>query len=149
MKKINLKKLGIILLAIFILLQFLPTDRSVEERDPALSLFNSHDVPEEAAQLLKHACNDCHSDYTKYPWYSSIQPVGRWMQGHIDHAREKLNFSDWNSYSEKRKNHKIEECIEEIKAGSMPVTSYKLMHSNARLNDDEKQILLNFFQSLQ
>ena len=149
MKKIKLKKILYALIAILILIQFIPTDRSVEAKDPALHLFNTTDVPEEVQILLKNSCADCHSDNTAYPWYAKIQPVSKWIQGHIDHGRKKMNFAAWGSYSDKRKNRKIEECMEELKDRTMPLKSYTFLHPKAKLSDDEINLLLGFFQSLQ
>ena len=59
-----------------------------------------------------------------------------------------MNFSIWGTYSEKRKNHKLEECIEMIEEGEMPISSYTLMHGEAKLTDSQKLQLVEFFKAL-
>jgi hypothetical protein len=38
--------------------------------------------------IFRSACYDCHSNETRYPWYSHIAPVSWWMKHHINEARE-------------------------------------------------------------
>lgn len=98
---------------------------------------------------LKTACYDCHSNHTNYPWYDRITPVNFWVQGHVDHGKGELNFSIWNNYSPKKKAHKIEECIELIEKGEMPLESYTIMHSEAKLSDEDKKELIDWLRLVQ
>ncbi|NHW58738.1 heme-binding domain-containing protein, partial [Escherichia coli] len=103
-------------------------------------------MPESTAKLLKSACYDCHSNETKYPWYTNIQPVAWLVKEHIDDGRKHLNFSTFATYSPEKQTRKIEESIEEIEKGGMPLESYLLVHSEAKLSDGQKQELLNFLK---
>ena len=44
----------------------------------------------------------------------------------------------------KKKEHKLEEFIEEIEEGEMPLKSYKLIHTSSRLDNKQKDSLLNW-----
>ncbi|MGV2480164.1 UNVERIFIED_CONTAM: heme-binding domain-containing protein, partial [Salmonella enterica subsp. enterica serovar Weltevreden] len=102
----------------------------------------------EVAGLLRTACYDCHSAQPAFPWYTNIAPVSWWIRHHIDEGQHELNFSDWGSYSEKRKNHKLEECIELVEEGEMPMASYTWMHKEAKLTDAQKLQLVEFFRAV-
>lgn len=102
----------------------------------------------EISSLIKTSCYDCHSNETTYPWYTNIAPVSWWIKHHINEGREELNFSEWSTFKEKRKNHKLEECVEMIEENEMPMSSYTLLHKNAALSEEQKQKLILFFQSL-
>lgn len=128
-------------------MQVIPVDHSNPSADPKNDFVSFENVPQEEGILIKGACYDCHSNHTRYPWYSKVAPVSFWLQSHVDHGRDELNFSLWNSYSEKRKAHKIEECIEKVEEKSMPLKSYTWTHPSARLSDDERQMLLTLFKS--
>ena len=86
--------------------------------------------------ILKNACFDCHSNNTRYPWYSKITPVNYWMADHIKVGKKKLNFSKWSEYSLKRKEHKMEELWEEVEEKEMPLNSYTWTHFDAQLTDE-------------
>jgi hypothetical protein len=60
---------------------------------------------------------------------------------HVDEGKDELNFSEFESYSLKRKLHKLEEIKEMVEEGEMPLTSYTIIHGDATLNGEQKQIL--------
>lgn len=88
-------------------------------------------------QILDKACFDCHSDNTRYKWYSEIMPIG-WLVSHdIEEGKEKLNFSEWKSYSNEKREHKLEEINEEVAEKEMPEALYLTTHSEAKLTEQE------------
>ena len=138
----------LVALVALLIIQFIPVDRSVAKVEELSDIFSEYQASEEIQSLVKAACYDCHSLKTKYPWYSQIAPVSWWMKHHVDEGREHLNFSVWSKYSPKKADHKLEECIEEVQEGEMPLSSYTLTHGDAKLSTDQKNTLVNFFKSL-
>ena len=98
--------------------------------------------------VLKKACNDCHSNYTNYPWYCRIQPVGWWIQHHVNEGKHHLNFSDFASYTQKRQVHKLNDMAEVMEEGEMPLSSYTLIHKEAKLTDAENKLLAEWAKNL-
>lgn len=144
MKLINKIALGLV--ALLVLIQFIPVDRSVPEYDPSQSITALTNAPESIQTTLKNACNDCHSYETTYPWYSKIAPVSWWIQDHINEGRGHLNFSIWGSYAPKKASHKMEECAEETGEGKMPMNNYTWMHPEAKLTDAQLSELISWFE---
>ena len=140
MKKI-LRIALIVILALLILAQFVPVDRSIPEYNELSDILVTEQAPAEVAELMKEACYDCHSYETNYPWYAKVAPVSWWIQNHIEEARGHLNFSEWASYDAEKASHKLEECIEEVKEGEMPLTSYTWLHSESNLTENQKELL--------
>jgi len=105
-------------------------------------------VPNDFAVILEKACYDCHSDKPRYPWYSYIAPFSWSIQGHINNAREHLNFTDWKFYSVSEKKELLQDCIDEIKEDAMPLKSYLVFHPKARLTSGEKKKIISYFKSL-
>jgi hypothetical protein len=105
---------------------------------------NVYAVPQNVSDILKKACRDCHSNNTVYPWYSEVQPVGLWLINHVQEGKRELNFSEFGSYAIGRQYKKLDEMIDEVKEGEMPISSYTLIHTNAKLSDIEKQILIDW-----
>lgn len=142
-----MKKVGIGLLVILLLLQaYRPAKNDSNKIDNDIS--KSYAVPDDVKQILAKACNDCHSNNTTYPWYNNIQPVGIWLANHVNDGKRHLNFNEFNSYQIARQFKKLDECIEEIKEGEMPLESYTWIHKESKLNDQEKQKLFDWCTSV-
>lgn len=93
----------------------------------------------ETRDLAVRACYDCHSNETKYPWYSNIAPASWWTQNHIDEGRSKLNFSEFTTNP-----GEAEEAVKVLENGEMPPNYYTWfgLHSAAKLTEDEKLKLI-------
>ena len=104
--------------------------------------------PAEVQAVLERACFDCHSNHTRYPWYAEIQPVGWWLADHVKEGKAHLNFSTFGTYPTKRQSRKLEELIEEVEEGKMPLGSYKLTHADARLTPAEIKALTDWAASV-
>lgn len=102
----------------------------------------SWDSPETAA-LVSRACADCHSNKTQWPWYSYVPPVSLLVTNHVREGREKLNFSEWGVSGREQE---IDEIIEVIREGEMPMPSYVRMHPEAALTAQEQEQLIAGFQ---
>lgn len=135
-------------LIVFVLMQFYrpPLNESGPE---AYAVFEEETQPnQEIRTLLESACYDCHSDHTRYPWYNQIAPVSYWLAQHVDEGKEHLNFSDWESYSPKKKDHKLEEIAEEVKGSEMPLREYTWTHEQARLTPEQRKLLVEWAEEL-
>ena len=137
---------GIILLVVII--QFFRIDKTNPVSDPGVDMFVVENVPDDVQTLLKTSCFDCHSNSTRYPWYTNIAPVSWWVKHHIDEARDELNFEEWGTYSEKKKAHKLEEIEEMIEEKEMPLPSYLWIHDEAKLSKQEQKKLIIWAKNL-
>ncbi len=104
-------------------------------------------VPPDVMGLLIRSCYDCHSDYTKYPWYDYIFPVNWWITNHINDGKHELNFTHFAKYSAKKQSKKLEESAEQVEKHEMPLKSYLITHTEAKLTDAERQILIQWAKS--
>lgn len=145
MKKYFTKKIIIrSLLVVLILIQFIRPSKNPGEAFGPDDITKAVNVPEDVKNILVTSCYDCHSDHTNHMWYENIQPLGWWIAHHIDEGKQHLNFSVFNTYKDKRKAHKFEEIGETVSSGEMPMSSYTLVHGNAKLNDEQKRVLINW-----
>ncbi|MES2690037.1 MAG: heme-binding domain-containing protein [Bacteroidota bacterium] len=144
MKRSIIKKAGIALLVIFIVIQFIPTLKNTGNAAGPDDISTVTHIPGEVQQILNNSCYDCHSNKTTYPWYSRIQPVGLWLNHHIDEGKHKLNFSEFAAYKLKRQLHKLDEVVETIGEQEMPLESYTLIHKTAVLNEEQKRIVISW-----
>jgi len=89
-----------------------------------------------------------HSHETTFPSYTKVQPLGWFVRSHVRGGRINLNFSEWGNYTSKQKSHKLQECVEVIEQGRMPMKSYTWMHPNAKLSDKQQSELIELFRRL-
>lgn len=130
------KKIAGILLLILIGIQFIRPERNESAVIGASDITQLYFVPHDIREMLQRACYDCHSNNTHYPWYANIQPVGWWMSMHIEDGKESLNFSEFGTYSPKDQDHVMDEIVEVLSNGEMPLPSYLTMHGEAKLFED-------------
>lgn len=142
------KKYGLFIIILLVIIQFRQIDKSNPEYNIKQSIENTSAISQKHFITIKNSCFDCHSYTTRYPWYTNIAPLSWWIKGHIDHGREKLNFSVWGSYNEGKQSHKLEECIELLENKSMPLTSYTWLHPESRLSKSERQDLIDHLKTL-
>lgn len=143
------KKILILLLVVFVIAQFFGPEKNDGDITKIETFIAETNPPENVKQILKESCFDCHSDKTRYPWYFNITPVNYWIADHIEHGKGDLNFSEWSSYSLKRKEHKMEEVWEEVKKKEMPLDSYTWTHSEANLTDEQIEAVVNWAKTIQ
>ena len=120
---------GLLLLA-----QLVPYGRN--HTNPPVSAEPKWDSPQTRA-LAQTACFDCHSNLTKWRWYSNIAPASWLIQRDVDSGRSSLNFSEWNKPQDG-----AGDAIETISSGSMPPWFYVILHPSAGLSNADKQALM-------
>lgn len=99
-------------------------------------------------KVLLRACGDCHSDQTRYPWYSSLPFVGQWIEADIKEAKEHLDISgDFPFKGHGSPKEDLEAIKEVLVDDSMPPKSYGYMHWSDRLTDDEKDKIHKWLNS--
>lgn len=140
--------LAVLVVAIVLVIQVIPVERNVSTVPPGQSFEKTEKVPANVAAILKVSCYDCHSNNSRYPWYSELQPGAWFMARHIKKGKEELNFDEFNNYSKRRKKAKIKSIISQIEKDEMPLRSYRMMHSSARLSAADKMDLIDFFNTL-
>jgi len=140
----RIKKILLGLLIVVIAIQFIQPARNKNGQVIATDISKIYSLPQSVQATLKTACYDCHSNNTNYPWYTNIQPVGWMMARHIKEGKEELNLSEFGSYSERRQLSKLRSIENSIKDGSMPISSYTIIHKNARLTKEEKAQIIDW-----
>ena len=137
-------KIIIGVLIILILIQFIRPARNNGNAFGRNDFSHEVTVPDSVMKILKHSCFDCHSNKTVYPWYSEINPVGWWLNHHINEGKDELNFSEFASYSPTRKQKKLEKIADEVKEGKMPLESYTWIHKDAILTEQQIAAIVNW-----
>jgi Haem-binding domain len=144
MKKI-LKWIFAALIVAFTLLQFTNPART---NPPVVSdLIAGNPPPPEVAATLRAACYDCHSNETRWPWYSRVAPMSWQIAKDVSEGRDNLNLSEWPNDNPKRAAKRLEDMSEEIGYGEMPLKKYTFIHADARLTDAQKKQLTDWLDA--
>lgn len=138
-----IKKIGLVVVILFVVAQFYRPAKN-ESGNKEKDISTVYAVPDNVQQILTKACNDCHSNSTVYPWYAAVQPISLWINDHVNDGKRHLNFNEFAGYRIAKQYKKLEECIDELKEGEMPLESYTMIHGNAKLTAEEKEALFNW-----
>lgn len=144
-----LKKILIALLIALIAIQFFHPKRNKKEGDQSNYIGKVYTVPDDVKNIFAKACNDCHSNNTRYPWYCNFQPVDWWTNNHIVNGIKHLNFDEYTNRPLRYQYHKLEDITEQIKNGEMPLNSYTWIHKDAILTEEEKTKILSWVETAQ
>ncbi|WP_018467578.1 heme-binding domain-containing protein [Calidithermus timidus] len=114
--------------------QMVPYGR--DHSNPPVQIEPAWDSPK-TREMFMSACGDCHSNQTRWPWYSHIAPISWLVQYDVEKGRAELNVSEWGLGE-----NEGEEVVEAVLEGYMPPKLYTLMHPEARFTPEELQTFL-------
>jgi hypothetical protein len=117
--------------------------------DPAETVEAALPTPTHVEAILNRACKDCHSNSTRWPWYSRLAPVS-WVIAHdVKGGRAALNFSEWRTTSGATPLLAVgalaASCAA-VKSRQMPPTSYLALHPEAKLSPNDIQAFCTWTQ---
>lgn len=129
------------------MIQFIPNDLPENAEDLSNDLLQVENIPENIRFLLKETCYDCHSNQVRYPWYSYVAPVSWLVARDVRDGRDELNLSEWGDLKKRKKIKALSDLTEEVEEKNMPLPIYPIMHKNARLSDEQRNILIEWAKS--
>jgi hypothetical protein len=136
--KQKLKKALVIALGVgvvaFIAIQFIPV-KGVGSNPPERFKI---DAPPEVEAILRESCFDCHSNETRWPWYTKLAPASWLLARDVSKGRSRMNMSEWGEAGEEERTIDRENSWEQIEAGEMPPWFYLPAHPSAKLDDAKK-----------
>ena len=143
-----LKKILLILFILFVAIQFIQPEKNQTTAKSPDDIFAHYPAPDSIKMMIRTSCYDCHSNHTNYPWYAQIQPLAWWLDHHIEEGKNELNFSDFAAFNVRFKSHKLDEVMEEVKGEEMPLKSYLIAHTEARLTKPQRAAIVKWADGL-
>ena len=134
----------VILFCLLLVIQFVRPARTNPVVDESLSLQSRLPVDPKVAAILDRSCTDCHSNKTRWPWYSNVAPVSWFVIGHVNDARRDLNFSEWGNYDQRRQTARLRQMCDLASSGAMPLSSYTPMHPGSKLSAADVKALCDW-----
>jgi hypothetical protein len=124
--------------------QFFGPAKTNPASDATQSIESRLQVTPQVAAILDRSCNDCHSNKTRWPWYSNVAPVSWFVIGHVNEGRENINLSEWGKYTPRDVDSLLRQMCREVKAGVMPLSSYTPLHPGSKLTAEDVKILCDW-----
>ena len=143
-----LKKILLVLLIVLIVIQFIKPQKNIHAGAEPADISTLYTIPPGVDSLLAVACKDCHTNNTRYPWYNNFQPVAWFLANHVKDGKRSFNLNEFATYPVARQYDKIEEIKKQIDKGDMPLSSYTLIHKDARLTDAEKKVIISWSENI-
>jgi Haem-binding domain len=139
-----LRWLGIAIVVLLCAFQFVRPDKTNPAADQSMSIDVQSGITSPVATLIRTSCFDCHSNETRWPWYSHIAPVS-WLVAHdVRAGRNHLNFSEWGEYAKSKRVLKLGQIYEQVSKDEMPITKYLYMHPDARLSAADRDSIMSW-----
>jgi hypothetical protein len=142
------KKILLILLVILIIIQFIKPEKNIHPGAQPADIASLYTVPADVDTILVKACKDCHTNNTRYPWYNNMQPVAWFLDHHVQEGKRSFNLNEFASYPAARQYDKVKEIKKQIDEDEMPLSSYTLIHTDAKLTDAEKDKIISWSENI-
>ena len=134
-------QIAAVVLILLIGAQFVGAGRTNPPSKPGASLLALTSTPPAVSAILDRSCRDCHSNDTRWPWYSHVAPLSWFLLSHVNGGRERLNYSQWTSYDSDDQDKFLGGMCSLPKKGRMSIPSYLWLHRDARLSDADVKTL--------
>ncbi len=142
------KRILLILLIIIIAIQFIRPEKNIHPGAQPSDISSIYAVPANVDTILIHACKDCHSNNTRYPWYNRVQPVAWFLDNHVRDGKQSFNLNEFATYPAWRQYDKISEVKKQLDKGDMPLSSYTWIHTDARLTGAQKNTIESWSEKI-
>jgi hypothetical protein len=149
MKRVKriLKWTAVVVGSLLLVIQFTGPARSNPVAAQAQNVEAHLQVSPQVATILDRSCNDCHSNKTRWPWYSRVAPVSWLVIDHVNHGRSHLNFSEWGHLDRREAADMLGVICKEVKSGTMPLSSYTPLHPGSKLSAEDVKLLCDWTNS--
>jgi hypothetical protein len=122
-------------------IQLVRPERANPPFDPADAIEARTAMPSDVAAILDRSCKDCHSNETRWPWYSNVAPVSWFVADDVAEGRHRMNLSQWGRYGDDEARARLMYLAFSVRERTMPLPSYLRAHPDARLGDAEVEAL--------
>ncbi len=139
-----LRWVAIIIICGLVIIQFLGAAKTNPPSDPSQSIESRLHVTPPVAAILDRSCNDCHSNKTRWPWYSNVAPVSWFVIDHVNEGRQNIDFSEWGRYTQRDVDGLLKQICREVRAGVMPLSSYTPLHPGSKLSAEDVKTLCDW-----
>lgn len=139
----------LVAVSLFVIAQFIRPAKTNPAADQSLALEANMQVDPKVSAIIDRSCADCHSNKTRWPWYTNVAPVSWFVINHVNEGRHDLNLSEWGKYSARRQTDKLGQICQMVKEGEMPLSSYTPLHPGSKLTADDVKTICDWTERVQ
>lgn len=132
---------GFGLLTLLFLMAFVHPFGNAKAADLHKQLMISSQVGHPVLDIMERSCQNCHSERTVWPAYSHLAPISWLIERDVQNARAFWNMSKWEQYTLDEREHILSQIGPMVRNRKMPLPKYLLLHPEARLSDDDAELL--------
>jgi len=140
----TIRWIAAIAVIIIIGIQFIRPGKDNPPINPSMTIEAQADFKPPVSNLIKTSCFDCHSNETRWPWYSYVAPVSWFVADDVKNGRDHLNFSEWGTYTTSKKVLKLGQIYEQVSKSEMPLSQYLYIHADARLTSADRDSIVSW-----
>ena len=144
-----IKRIILLLVIVFIGMQFYRPNKNEMQPVTLDDFLLTEKAPEKVKILMQNSCYDCHSNQTNYLWFDNIAPASWYVDEHVKNGKAELNFSEWATMDFRDKRKILSLLATNIVEEKMPLESYLNMHSDAKLNQENKAEILKWLFTIE
>ena len=137
----------LVVVVLFVAVQFVRPAKTNPSSEQSLSIENHTQVSPTVASIFDRSCNDCHSNKTRWPWYSNVAPVSWFVINHVNEGRSDMNLSEWGKLDRNRQRRRLEDICEMVESGEMPLSSYTPLHPGSKLTQADVKAICDWSTS--
>ena len=139
-----LKWFVVLFLCLLVLAQFYRPAKTNPSVDESMAIEAHTQITPQVAAILDRCCRDCHSNKTRWPWYSYVAPTSWFVIDHVNHGRSHLNFSEWGRYDKNEAANQLRNMCREARSGLMPLDSYTMIHRGSKMSEEDIKVLCDW-----
>lgn len=94
--------------------------------------------------VFERSCQNCHSEKTRWPWYSYLAPMSILVESDVNRARGHLNLSHWDEYSAGDQQSLLASIAAAVRSRQMPPSRYTWLHPDAKLSAQDRGLIYNW-----
>lgn len=132
-----LKWIVIVLVCALVVAQFWRPARTNPPVDQSQTIQAHLQVTPQVAGIFDRSCQDCHSNTTRWPWYTNVAPVSWFIADHVNEGRKEMNLSEWGRNDRDRQRKLLREMCELVEDGAMPLGTYTPLHPGSKLSPED------------
>jgi hypothetical protein len=138
------KWLLIVVVCLFILVQFKRPARTNPPVDESQTIFARSQMTPQVAAIFNRSCRDCHSNKTVWPWYTNFAPISWFIVDHVNQGRQHVNLSEWGRLDRDHQDKKLRQICDEVTDGAMPLSTYTPLHPGSKLSPEDVKTLCDW-----
>jgi cytochrome c len=136
---------GVCVVMLLMALSFMhPFGNPREVTAPSDHLLAGAQISEPLRKLVERKCGNCHSEAVDWPFYSRVAPVSWLLEHDVLEAREHMNLSRWDTYSNQAKSDLLSRLAAKARSGEMPPARYTAIHGDSKLLSKERDSLYDW-----